>query len=62
MQHIINQLILTAGAWNESGQRDKVLENQFDQYLFELQLLTDTDHDGAMHILLRSLNSDEAAA
>ena len=59
---IINQLILTAGAWNESGQKDKLLEWQFELHLFELQLATDTDHDGAMDILLDAIEEKEMAA
>ena len=55
MHHIINQLILIAGSWNESGQQDKVLEHQFEIALFNLQLEANTDHEGAMEILLTSL-------
>lgn len=62
MQAIINQLILTAGAWNESGQKDKLLEYQFDRYLFDLQLIEKTDHDGAMKILLAAIEESEVAA
>ncbi|WP_155961309.1 hypothetical protein [Sporosarcina sp. P33] len=56
MQHIINQLILIAGAWNDSGQQDKVLEQQFDNALKSLQQETNTDQSGAMDILLSALN------
>lgn len=56
MQTIINQLILIAGSWNHSGQQDKFLEHQFEIALFNLQLETNTDHEGAMNILLTALN------
>lgn len=56
MQAIVNQLILLAGSWNHSGQQDKYLEYQFEVALFNLQLETNTDHEGAMDILLSALN------
>ncbi|MEK4024449.1 hypothetical protein [Sporosarcina sp. FSL W7-1283] len=62
IKHITNQLILTAGAWNESGQKDKVLEWQFERQLFDLQLATGTNHEGAMEILLATIEEKELAA
>ncbi|MCG3089159.1 hypothetical protein [Sporosarcina cyprini] len=62
MEHIINQLILTAGAWNETGQSDKYLEKQFEGYLNALQRVAGTDQEGAMQLLLKELGEDEQAA
>lgn len=61
MQKIIDQLILTAGAWQSSG-GDKMLERQFARHLNELGRLTNTNKKGAMELLMSHLGENEVEA
>ncbi|KAA0941594.1 hypothetical protein FQ087_20775 [Sporosarcina sp. ANT_H38] len=59
-KHIINKLILVAGAWNNSGQKDKRLELQFNSLLNELRIAAGTTPEGAVQLLLTELGETEA--
>lgn len=62
MKDIINQLILTAGAWRDSGSKDKHLERQFSHLLNELRWAAGTTPEGALELLLAELGETEVAA
>lgn len=62
MSELINELILTVGAWNDSGQKDKRLELQFDSLLNELREASGTTPEGAVRLLEESLSEREVAA
>ncbi|MFJ7933681.1 hypothetical protein [Sporosarcina sp. NPDC096371] len=59
---IINKLILTVGAWNATGSKDKRLERQFDSLLNDLRKATGTTPEGAVRLLEESLSEREVAA
>lgn len=59
-KHIINKLILTAGAWNNTGCKDKRLEQQFNSLLNELRITTGTTPEGAVNMLMAELGEVEA--
>ncbi|WP_438310873.1 hypothetical protein [Sporosarcina sp. FA9] len=61
-KHIINQLILVAGAWKSTGRKDKHLERQFSHLLNELRWEAGTTPEGALDLLLRELGEKEVAA
>ena len=61
-KHIINQLILVTGAWNDTGQKDKRLEQQFGSLLNELRITAGTTPEGAVQLLMESLGEREVAA
>ncbi|AMQ06767.1 hypothetical protein [Sporosarcina psychrophila] len=58
--YIINKLILTAGAWNNTGCKDKHLERQFNSLLNELRITTGTTPEGAVKMLMAELGEVEA--
>lgn len=60
--HIINKLILVTGAWNDTGCKDKRLEQQFDSLLNELREATGTTPEGAVQLLVESLGEAGVAA
>lgn len=62
MHDIINKLILVTGAWNDTGQKDKRLERQFDSLLNELREATGTTPEGAVNLLIEHLEELEVAA
>lgn len=59
---LINQLILTAGAWKNSNGKDKHLERQFSNLLNELRWAAETTPEGALELLLAEINRDGVAA
>lgn len=61
-QLIIDQLILTAGAWRDSGGKDKHLERQFSNLLNELRWEAGTTPEGALDLLLAELGEVGVAA
>lgn len=61
-QRIIDQLILTAGAWQSSGGKDEYLNRQFSNLLNELAEVTRTTPEGALDILLADIGGTGVAA
>lgn len=59
-QRIIDQLILTAGAWRDSG--DEHLNRQFNRLLSELSEVARTTPEGALDLLLAELGEVGVAA
>lgn len=59
-QRIIDQLILTAGAWRDSG--DEFLNLQFNRLLNELAQVANVTVEEATELLLAELGEVEVAA
>ncbi len=58
-QKLINLIILTAGSYNATGQKDRRLEKDFARYVKLLQVETNTTEEGALQLVI---NSGEAVA
>lgn len=59
MKHLLNQLVLIAGAWRES--EDPVIEMQFSILFEELKQITKLDHAGAEQLLQIHISGEVAA-
>lgn len=59
MEHLLNQLILIAGAWSEVG--DTAIEWQFSVLFEELKQITKLDHAAAEALLQRHIAGSVAA-
>ena len=56
-EHLLNQIILTAGGWQATGCKDEALEKQFDSVLDQLHPVRKT----ALAILQQHLSMEVAA-
>lgn len=61
-RRIIDQLILTAGAWQSSGGKDEFLNRQFSQLLNELARVADVPVKEAANLLLAEFGETGVAA
>ena len=61
-QRIIDQLILTAGAWRDSGGKDKHLNRQFSILLNELAQVANVTVEETTELLLAELGGVGVAA
>lgn len=61
-QRIIDQLILTAGAWQDSGGKDEFLNRQFGSLLNELSRVANVSVEEATDLLLAELGEVGVAA
>lgn len=57
---LINQLIITAGQWQQF--RERQYEQRFNQLLNELRIMTGTSPEGAVEILLQAIQREKVAA
>lgn len=59
MEHLLNQLILIAGAWSES--EDPAIATDFSVLFEELKQITKLDHEAAEALLQRHIAGSVAA-
>lgn len=55
IREVIDKLIIVAGSWNALGQKDAILEQEFDRLLTDLQRLTGKSRSESVDYLIISM-------